>query len=129
MADKPNTEKATEAGVAADPESKGRVTPEADHDRVVMASRLPDGTPAQSESFEYIGDRSAVTEAAKTQLADQAVSAADIAVRGVTGAGPAGPGEPDAAVSEIVAVHKEAAKAAEQRAEVEVDEHHAGLGA
>lgn len=37
-------------------------------DRVVMASRHPDGTPAQSDGFEFIGDKDAVLAGAVHQL-------------------------------------------------------------
>src|SRR5688500_9687322 len=60
----------------------------ADHDRVVMASRLPDGSPHQTPDFEFIGDKEIVSDAAKRQLSEQAVSAVDVERRGV-GAPPA----------------------------------------
>lgn len=126
MANKTST--AQEAGIAADPKTQGKTTPEADHDRVVMASRRADGTPAQSKDFEYIGDKETAVTAARTQLTEQAVSATDVAVRGVADVG-AGDGEPDPAVAEIKAAHDSAAKRAEGKAESEVNANHGGLGA
>lgn len=132
MPEKTDTPKAREADVAADPKTQGKVTPDADHDRVVMASRRADGTPDQTDPFEYIGDKDTAIAAAKVQLGQQAASAVDIAIRGVT-AGPGGPGtasagEPDPAVQEIKDAHDEAIAAAEKKAEAEVKAHHAGLG-
>lgn len=124
----PSTPTAQKVGIAAEPDTQGKVTPKADHDRVVMASRLPDGTPAQTPTFEYIGDKDVAIHAAKRQLSEQAVSAADVAIRGVTSADAIGPGEPDPAVQEIKDAHEAAAKAAESRAESEVNKNHAGLG-
>ncbi len=125
----PKTKTATEVGIAADPKTQGKVTPEADHDRVVMASRLPDGTPAQSANWEFIGPKEDAVAAAQEQRAQQAVSAVDVAIRGVATAGAAaGVGEPDPAVSEIKAAHDQAAEAARKEAESEVNSHHAGLG-
>lgn len=122
------TTTAQDAGIAADPKTQGNVTPEADHDRVVMASRRPDGSPAQSDNFEFIGDKDTAISAAKTQLSEQAVSAADVAIRGVTTAGAGGSGEPDPAVAEIQKAHESAAKKAESRAESDVNANHGGLG-
>lgn len=127
-----NTPTAQKAGIAADPKTQGRVTPDADHDRVVMASRRADGTPDQTPDFEYIGPKDRVLAAAKQQLAEQAVSAVDVAIRGVS-SDAANPGEegssaPDAAVQEIKDAHDKAAAAAHKRAEAEVNENHKGLG-
>jgi hypothetical protein len=99
-----------------------------DHDRIVMASRRPDGTPDQINP-EYIGDKDTALAAAREQLAVQAVSAVDVAARGVSGrAGAAGPGEPDAEIKALKETQEKAAATARSRAEREVEERHQGLG-
>lgn len=119
-------------------EGQGRVTPDADHDRIVMASRRPDGTPAQFDP-EFIGDRDTAIQAAKIQLAEQRVSALDTAMRGVTRGtvatgddgepdARAGSSDPDPQVQELIDAHKAAAEAAESQAESEVKAKHEGLG-
>lgn len=90
-----------------------------DHDRVAMASRHPDGSPAQTPDFTYIGDPDVAVSSAKTQLAEQAVSAADVKARGVT-ADEDTDSEPDSAVAELAKTHKDAVKAAESAADSEV---------
>jgi hypothetical protein len=101
--------------------------PTGDHDRVVMATRNPDGSPRQSADFEFIGPKDVAEAHAKEQLAQLHVSAADTAIRGVTS--PADePGEPDAFVKPIKDAHEKAVKAAHARAEAEVAERHNGLG-
>ncbi|MDH6226213.1 hypothetical protein [Streptomyces sp. MJP52] len=101
-----------------------------DHDRIVMASRKADGSMDQTRP-EFIGDKETAIEAAREQLAVQAVSAVDTAARGVT-AGPAedgtGSSEPDAEVKALKDAQEKAAKAAEAKAEREVNELHQGLG-
>lgn len=108
-----------------------------DHDRVVMASRKADGSPDQTENFEYIGDKDIAIEAATTQLAEQAVSAVDQERRGVSTEEPGlqgedrgneGSSEPDPVVGELKAEHEKVAKAAGKRAEAEVKARHEGLG-
>ncbi len=93
-----------------------------DHDRVVMASRLPDGSPHQTPGFEYIGDKQVAVEAAKRQLVEQAVSPKDVELRGAS-AGPAAAGEaePDAEGKKLLEAHQAAAKGAEKAAESEVN--------
>ncbi len=112
--------------------TKSDPIPEPDHDRIVIASRRPDGSPAQSEGFEYIGPKDQAVTAAKAQLSEQAVSAVDVAVRGVT-TEPAdngeGSSEPDPGVQEIIDAHGAAVSAAESKAESEVNSAHKGLGA
>lgn len=118
-------------------ETQGRVTKDADHDRIVMASRAPDGTPAQHDP-EFIGDKDVAIKGAEVQLAQQKASAADQALRGVVDtsgvlARDAKPGEvgstaPDPQVQEIVDAHEKAQKDAEKQAKSEVDSLHAGLG-
>jgi hypothetical protein len=96
-----------------------------DHDRVAMASRLPDGTPHQTPDFEFIGDRDFAIEASKQQLREQAVSAKDVEMRGAgTGNGEQGDSKPDAAVQRLIDAHEAAAKAAEGKAESEVKARH-----
>ncbi|KUH38389.1 hypothetical protein ATE80_13045 [Streptomyces kanasensis] len=101
-----------------------------DHDRIVMASRRPDGTPDQLNP-EFIGDKETAVQAAREQLAVQAASAVDIAARGVT-AGPAedgtGGSEPDAEIKALKEAQDKAVETAEARAEREVNERHQGLG-
>lgn len=99
-----------------------------DHDRVVMASRKADGTPDQTPDFEYIGERETTLRATKEQLREQAVSAADVAERGVTAGNEAdtsklpstGP-QSDPSIAAIADKHRAAADAAEKAAEAEVD--------
>ena len=85
------------------------------HDRVVMASRRSDGvTPAQSEDWEFIGDK----EAAKAGARHQHVSAALANLEPVTTDGPLPSKEEREKVIEP----------AEKRADAEVDKFHKGLG-
>ena len=92
-----------------------------DHDRVVMASRLPDGTPNQTNDFEFIGDQQVAIDAAKQQLREQAVSAKDVELRGAgTDEADAEASKPDPEVQKLIDAHEAAAKAAEGRAEGEV---------
>lgn len=101
-----------------------------DHDRIVMASRRPDGSMDQINP-EFIGDRETTLAAAKEQLAVQAASAVDVAARGVTdrtGTPGTGDSEPDADVKALQKAQDKAAEAARSRAEREVGERHQGLG-
>ncbi|MEU0716835.1 hypothetical protein ABZ498_06590 [Streptomyces lavendulocolor] len=128
MANTPRKE-TPESGVLQD-----KPTPKAaehgDHDRIVMASRRPDGSMAQINP-EFIGDKEVALAAAKEQLAVQAASAVDVAARGVT-SGPAedgtGSSEPDADIKALKDAQDAAVKDAEARAEREVNERHQGLG-
>ncbi|MFJ1964895.1 hypothetical protein [Streptomyces massasporeus] len=101
-----------------------------DHDRIVMASRRADGSMDQINP-EFIGDKETAIAAAKEQLAVQAVSAVDVAARGVS-AGPAddgtGSSEPDAEVKALKEEHDKAKETAEAQAEREVEQLHQGLG-
>ena len=101
-----------------------------DHDRIVMASRRPDGSMDQINP-EFIGDKETAKAAAREQLAVQAVSAVDVAARGVS-AGPADDGtgfsEPDAEVKALKDAQEEAKRSAEAKAEREVEQLHQGLG-
>lgn len=99
-----------------------------DHDRVVMASRRPDGTPDQTPDFEYIGDKETTLKATKEQLTQQAVSSADVAARGVTsGTGGDRDGLPetgpqsDPSIAALAEKHEAAKSAAEKAAEAEVN--------
>lgn len=92
-----------------------------DHDRVVMASRLPDGTPHQTPDFEFIGDRQFSIDASKRQLSEQAVSAKDVELRGAsTAEADAEASKPDPEVQKLIDAHESASKAAEKAAEAEV---------
>ncbi|UAX56805.1 hypothetical protein K5X85_29190 [Streptomyces sp. A144] len=99
-----------------------------DHDRIVMASRRPDGSMAQIAP-EFIGDKDVAVAAAQQQLAEQATSAVDVAARGVTST-PEGVGDskPDADVQALKDAQEKAAAAAKDRAAAEVEQHHQGLG-
>lgn len=121
--------KTPEATTAKAPSSPAAAAVVGDHDRVVMASRKADGTPDQTPDFTYIGDKEVTLEATKKQLAEQAVSAADVAARGVTsdddGADtsklPATGPESDPSIAELADAHKAAEKAGEKAAEREVN--------
>jgi hypothetical protein len=114
--------------------AQGRVTTDADHDRVVMASRAPDGTPAQFDP-EFIGPKDVVEEAAVAQLTEQKVSAIDQAERGVVDTGGVlasnesaeGSNEPDPVVGKLVKAHKTAETKAKTQAKSEVSALHKGL--
>ncbi|MET9517032.1 hypothetical protein [Streptomyces sp. NPDC002994] len=101
-----------------------------DHDRIVMASRRPDGSMDQINP-EFIGDKDMALAAAKEQLGVQAASAVDTAARGVTaGQGEDGTGraEPDPEIAALKDAQDEAVKTAESQAEREVNDRHQGLG-
>jgi hypothetical protein len=93
-----------------------------DHDRVVMLSLHADGTPAQVAP-EFIGDKAGAIEATKEQFKQQAVSAKDVELRGVSS-------DSDSERDDVVLkkAHDAAAKAAEAAAEKTVNELHNGLG-
>lgn len=100
-----------------------------DHDRVVIASRKPDGTPDQSPDFEFIGPKTFAVEASKEQMRQQAVSAVDTEIRGVESGGTAAAStKEDPTIAKLQQAHDTAASAAEKRAEAEVNEGHHGLG-
>ena len=96
-------------------------------DRVVMASRRPDGTPVQSEGFEFIGDKEFVQAAATEQLSQINVSAEDNARAREQAAETAGAG-PDLSPEEEerIARHKSLQEAAAKQAAAEVAERHTG---
>ncbi|NUR28501.1 MAG: hypothetical protein HOV83_22125 [Catenulispora sp.] len=113
-------------------EAKGNtaVPHEGDHDRVVMLSLNADGSPAQHNP-EIIGDKAFAEAAAKRQFAEQAVSARDVQLRGVSAGAvtivgtpegqadkevPATVGE-DPTVAKLAEAHESAQKAGEASAE------------
>lgn len=101
---------------------------DADHDRVVMASRAPDGTPAQFDP-EFIGPKDVVEEAASAQLTQQKVSAVDQAERGVLASEtPEASSEPDPTVGKLVKAHESAEKDAKRQAKNEVEALHKRAG-
>lgn len=114
----------TTAKVPSSPASKAVV---GDKDRVVMASRLADGTPDQTPNFEYIGDKEVTLAATKTQLTEQAVSAVDVAERGVSSEPESADGSPstgpqsDPSIGAMADLHEAAKDAAESAAESEVN--------
>lgn len=114
----------------AEPDKAGTAAAkfEGDHDRVVMLSRRPDGSPDQINP-EVIGDKDFAIAAAKEQLAQQAVSAVDVAIRGASDAGTDLGSEPDPEVQAIKDAHDAAAASAEKKAEAEINALHQGLGA
>jgi hypothetical protein len=101
-----------------------------DHDRIVMASRRPDGSMDQINP-EFIGDKDVALAGAREQLAVQAASAVDTAARGVSAGQAGGVGEkadPDPDVKALKDAQGEAVTAAESQAEREVNQLHQGLG-
>lgn len=112
---------------ASKPAEGANITPDVEgaHDRVAMLSLKADGTPDQHNP-ELIGDKDFAVEATKRQFAEQAVSAQDVAERGVS----AGSGEElKRQDPEIEALTKKLDKteaAAEKRAEAVVDQLHKG---
>lgn len=93
-----------------------------DHDRVVMLSLHSDGTPAQIAP-EMIGDKEAALEATKEQFRQQAVSAKDVELRGVSDEQ-----ESEKDDEKLSKAHEAAAKSAESAAEKTVNGLHKGLG-
>lgn len=113
---------AVETGVAQEaPADVAKATH--DHDRIVIASRGPDGRIRQFEP-EFIGPKEAAEEAAKAQLREQRVSAVDVAIRGTAATVPAAEAEPDPVNEELRKAHEEAAKAGEAQATAEVGKLH-----
>lgn len=108
-------------------------TAHGDHDRVVMPSLYADGSLAQTPNVELIGDREVSRRLMREQFAQQAVSAADVAAKGVRstpGAGltndPAETGdvhelEQDPTVADLQARHEQVAEAARAAADKLVD--------
>lgn len=128
MAVSQKKDSAPESGVLQE-KPTAKAAEHGDHDRIVMASRRADGSMDQIAP-EFIGDKDVALAAAKEQLAVQAASAVDTAARGVT-SGTDGTGEqaePDPEVKALKDAQEAAVKAAEARAEREVNELHKGLG-
>lgn len=90
-----------------------------DHDRVAMLSLRADGTPDQHNP-EFIGDKDATLAATTEQFRQQAVSAADVQLRGAA-AGASDSGVQDPSVEELQKAHDAAAKGAESAAKKAVD--------
>lgn len=121
MADKGN---APAAAAAKGDDDGGQA---ADRDRVVMASRAPDGTPVQHNP-ELIGPRDDAEEGARRQLAEQAVSITDQRQVEADRRAAAGDDQQDPGIDERRKAHDEAAKAAEGKASAEVRRLHSEGG-
>ena len=91
-----------------------------DHDRVAMLSLRADGVPDQHDP-ELIGEREFAVEATKRQFREQAVSAADVAERGVVADTGAEQVDQDPEIAKLQKVHESAEKDAEAAAEKAVD--------
>lgn len=96
-----------------------------DHDRVAMLSLKADGTPDQHNP-EIIGDKEFALEATKEQFKQQAVSAVDVAERGVTSDTGAETVGQDPMIEKLQEAHDKAADAAESAAENVVEALHHG---
>jgi hypothetical protein len=128
MATTPKKDTPADSGGVLQDNPTPRAADHGDHDRIVMASRKPDGSMDQIHP-EFIGDKDIAEAAAKQQLAEQAASAVDVAARGAT-ANPDGTGdsEPDAEVKALKEAQETAVKAAEEQGAREVRQMHRGLG-
>jgi hypothetical protein len=103
---------------------------EGDHDRVVMLSLHADGSVAQHNP-EIIGDKDFAVAATKRQFAEQAVSARDVELRGVSSGAVTIVGTPDGeadkeiaattgedpTITKLTDAHESAQKSAESAAE------------
>lgn len=130
MATTPKKEDSTASSGVLQAKPTAKAAAQGDHDRIVMASRKPDGSMDQTDP-EFIGDKDVALAAAKEQLGQQAASAVDTAARGVTSGtseGGTGSSEPDADVQALKDAQDEAVKTAESQAEREVNDRHKGLG-
>lgn len=103
--------------------------PVTDHDRVVMPSLNADGSLAQTPGVELIGDPEVSRQLMREQFAQQAVSAVDVAERGVRAGGGvrndapgSGAVEQDPQVADLKAKHDAAAEAARGAADAAVDQ-------
>lgn len=96
-----------------------------DHDRVAMLSLKADGSPDQTDP-EFIGDKDAALAATTEQFKQQAVSAADVEVRGVTSGNEKVSTTEDPTVAEIQKAHEAAASGAESAAKSVVNALHQG---
>lgn len=83
-------------------------------DRVLIPSLRVDGTPAQTDNFELIGDPDATRDAIVRQATERRVSAVDDAARTAIAQAPAaGETEQDPVIQALTDLHEQAAKAAE----------------
>ena len=96
-----------------------------DHDRVTMLSLRADGTPDQHNP-EIIGDKDAAIAATAEQFKQQAVSAADVEIRGVSSADGEVSKTEDPTVAELQKAHEAAAKGADSAAKSVVESLHQG---
>ena len=95
-----------------------------DHDRVTMLSLRADGSPDQIHP-EIIGDKDAAIAATAEQFKQQAVSAADREIRGVSSDEDVTDVE-DPTVAELKKAHEAAAKGADSAAKSVVESLHQG---
>jgi hypothetical protein len=116
-------------------EQANKVPQQGDHDRVVMLSLKADGT-ADQHNPEIIGDPELAAEAARRQFSEQAVSAVDVAERGVYEGGssvtlvgqkdgsvkeePLRTGDLDPSIAALKEKHDAAAKAGESAADAAI---------
>ena len=97
-----------------------------DHDRVTMLSLRADGTPDQVNP-EIIGDKDGAIAATTEQFKQQAVSAADREIRGVSSDDSEGTSKTeDPTVAELKKAHEDAAKGADSAAKSVVESLHKG---
>lgn len=96
-----------------------------DHDRVTMLSLRADGSPDQINP-EIIGDKEAAIAATTEQFKQQAVSAADREIRGVSSDEGEVSKKEDPTVEELQKAHEAAAKGAESSAKSVVESLHQG---
>lgn len=96
-----------------------------DHDRVTMLSLRADGTPDQLNP-EIIGDKDAAVAATAVQFEQQAVSAADREIRGVSSSDAEVSTTEDPTVEELQKAHAAAAKGADSAAKSVVESLHQG---
>lgn len=102
--------------VASETPKQGNVVPhKGDHDRVAMLSVRADGTLDQHNP-EIIGDKEFALAATKEQFKQQAVSAVDVAERGVS-SGSEDEGVQDPSVAALKEKHDAAAETADKTAE------------
>lgn len=107
------------------PVQANKVPTHGDHDRVQMLSLKADGT-ADQHNPEIIGDKEFAVAAAKRQFAEQAVSAVDVAERGVSSTSGGDDLEQDPSVKALKEKHDAAAKASESAAEKVIGSLHKG---
>lgn len=98
------------------PEQANKVPLQGDHDRVNMLSLKADGT-ADQHNPEIIGDLEFAVAAAQRQFAEQAVSAVDVAERGVVSADRSGADTLNDTRDPLKDKHEAAAKASRAAAE------------